>query len=403
MIEYDPFAEELRDDPFPTYARLRAESPVHYVERLDVWALALFEDVWKAGEDSSTFASPGPPLQTMATAAVMQADDPVDAASRGSIFGMNPPQHTQLRKRLARFFSPRGVAGLEERVRALAHECVADALPAGRCDVIGGLAAQVSTRVVCLLLGLPLEDGPHLTQIVTRFFSREPGVEGMPPDAVAASFELNAYLLEAVRTRRRRGVGDVDVLDLYLASAIDGRPYDDAELASHLMTLVVGGTETLPKVFAGGVLQLARHPAQRAELVADSSLIPQAFTEIARYEMPTQFLSRTARCDVEVRGQKIRAGQGVLLLYRSANRDPAEFEEPDRFDIHRCPQRILSFGHGTHVCLGQHAARLEARIMYEELLAAIPEYEVVEESVVPARSEFVAGYLEMPIVFAPTA
>ena len=118
-----------------------------------------------------------------------------------------------------------------------------------------------------------------------------------------------------------------------------------------------------------------------------------------RYEMPTQFLSRTAMRDVELRGQQIRAGQGVLLLYRSANRDEREFDEPDRFDIHRRPPRILSFGHGTHVCLGQHAARLEARVMYEELLAAVPEYVVVEQEVVRARSEFVDGYLRVPIVF----
>ena len=403
MIEYDPFSETMRDDPFPVYAQLRAESPVHYVERHGVWALALFDDVWKVGEDSATFSSPGPPLQTMATAEVMQADDPVEAAARGSIFGMNPPQHTALRKRLARFFSPRGVSGLEERVRAVARECIESALPTGRCDVIGDLAAQVSTRVVCLLLGLPLEDGPPLTRIVTRFFSREPGIEGMPPDAIAASHELNQYLLEEVQARRGRGARETDVIDLYMSAAIDERPYDDAELASHLMTLVVGGTETLPKVFAGGVLQLARHPDQRAQLAADPSLIPAAFSEIARYEMPTQFLSRTARRDVELRGQKIRAGQGVLLLYRSANRDAAEFEDPDRFDIHRRPPRILSFGHGTHVCLGQHAARLEAKVMYEELLAAIPEYEVPEEAIVPARSEFVAGYLEMPIAFEASA
>jgi hypothetical protein len=403
MVEYDPFSDVLRDDPFPTYARLRAESPVHYVERLDVWALSRFDDVWQAGADPATFSSPGPPLQTMATAEIIQSEDPVDAAARGSIFGMNPPQHTELRKRLAAFFSPRGVGRLEERVRAVAHDCVAAALPRGQLDVIGDLAAQVSTRVVCLLLGLPLEDGPHLTRVVTRFFAREPGVEGMPPDAMAASAELNEYLLGAVQERRRRGVGDADVLDLYMSAAIDDRPYDEAELASHLMTLVVGGTETLPKVFAGGVWQLARHPAQRAELVADPSLIPHAFTEIARYEMPTQFLSRTASVDTEVRGQPIRAGQGVLLLYRSANRDAAEFDDPDVFDIHRRPSRILSFGHGTHVCLGQHAARLEAKIMYEELLAAIPDYGVREEDIVPARSEFVAGYLSMPITFPAMA
>ena len=402
MIEYDPFSDEIRNDPFPVYARLRAESPVHYVERRGVWALALFEDVWHVGENPQTFMAPGPSLDTAATAEVLAAEDQLEMSARSSIFGMNPPQHTQLRKQLTRYFSPRGVAHLERAVRSLARECIAKALPVGRLDVIDDLAAQVSARVVCLTIGLPVEDGPQLASVVKRFFGREPGIEGMPPDAMAASGELQAYLFDAVRERRRRGTSGRDALDAYLQISIDGRPYSDDELASHLATLVVGGTETLPKVCAGGVLQLHRHPEQRADLVADPSLIPTAFTEIARYEMPTQFLSRTARRDVELRGQKIRAGQGVLLLYRSANRDAREFDDPDRFDIHRRAQRILSFGHGTHLCLGQHAARLEARVMYEELLAALPEYQVVEHEVVRARSEFVDGYLKMPIVFEPS-
>ncbi|MEE2662889.1 MAG: cytochrome P450 [Myxococcota bacterium] len=401
MIDYDPFSDEMRDDPFPVYARLRAESPVHYVERRGVWALSLFEDVWHVGENPQTFTAPGPSLDTTVTAEVLQAEDQTEVSARSSIFGMNPPQHTQLRKQLTRHFSPRGVAHLEHAVRSLARDCIAKALSVGRLDVIDDLAGQVSARVVCLTIGLPVEDGPQLAAVVKRFFAREPGIEGMPPDGMAASGELRGYLLDAVRERRRRGLGDGDVLDAYLQVAIDGRAYSDEELASHLTTLVVGGTETLPKVFAGGVLQLDRHPEQRAELVADPSLIPTAFTEIARYEMPTQFLSRTATRDVELRGQKIRAGQGVLLLYRSANRDAREFDDPDRFDIHRRAPRILSFGHGTHLCLGQHAARLEARVMYEELLSASPEYQVVEHEVVRARSEFVDGYLQMPIVFGP--
>ena len=126
-----------------------------------------------------------------------------------------------------------------------------------------------------------------------------------------------------------------------------------------------------------------------------------SFTEIARYEMPTQFLTRTVARDHELRGQKLEKGQGVLFLYRSANRDEDEFPDPDRFDIHRDPPRILSFGHGTHVCLGQHAAKLEAKVLLEGLLGAVPEYDLDESEVVPERSEFVAGYVSVPIHFTP--
>lgn len=399
MVDYDPFSDAILDDPFPVYSRLRAESPVHYLERHDSWALARFEDVWNASADPELFVSPGPSLQTISTAASLEAELADEEVAISSIFGMNPPQHTALRKRLVSNFGPGAVRRLEPRIAAIVDECLEQALARGRCDVIGDLAGQVSVRVACMIIGLPLEDANLLSSIVKRFFDREPGIEGLPPDALVASQELSAYLLDQVHARRRRGLADSDALDAYGSIEIDGSRFEDEDLASHLSILVVGGTETLPKVFAGGVLQLHRHPDQRAALVADPSLIPTAFTEIARYEMPTQFLTRTVGRDLELRGEKLREGQGVLLLYRSANRDEAEFDEPDRFDIQRAAPRILSFGHGTHICLGQHAARLEAKIMYEKLLAAVPDYTVLENEVVRARSEFVAGYHEMPIVF----
>ncbi len=401
MVDYDPLSEVMREDPFPVYARLRAESPVHYVERHDCWALSRFEDVWNAGADPETFMSPGPSLQNVNASADLEMDE-LSLSPRGSsLFTMNPPFHTELRKHLARLFSPAGVRRFEPQVRAATRECLAKALPSGRLDAISELAGQISVKVACLVTGLPLEDGDQLFSIVRRFFLREPGIEGLPPDAVAASGELREYLISAVREHRRRGSRGSAALDVYASVEVDGRPYTEEEVASHLMLLVVGGTETLPKVFAGGVLQLHRHRNQRALLLEDPSMIPAAFTEVVRYEMPTQFLPRTVRHDVELHGQRLRAGQGLLLLYRSANRDEREFDEPDRFEIRRRPPRILSFGHGTHVCLGQHAARLEARVLLEELLAAVPDHEVVEDEVVPARSEFVDGYLEMPIVFEP--
>ncbi|MCE2392831.1 MAG: cytochrome P450, partial [Proteobacteria bacterium] len=234
------------------------------------------------------------------------------------------------------------------------------------------------------------------------YFSREPGVEGMSPDAHAAAAELQAYLLDAVREKRRSGDERRDALSVYASFRPDGAPLNDDDFAQHLNILVVGGTETLPKVAGGGVIQLARHPDQRADLAEDPSLIRDAFSEIARYEMPTHFLTRRIARDHELRGQKLKAGQSVLFLYRCANRDEREFDRPDRFDVHRRPPRILAFGHGTHVCLGQQVARLEGRVILEELLAAFPDYAIEESEIVPERSEFVAGYVSVPIHFDPS-
>ncbi|MCH2169672.1 cytochrome P450 [Myxococcota bacterium] len=395
MVDYHPLAEIMRHDPLPVYEQLRKHSPVHYVEDIDSWALSRFEDVWSAGQNPELYRSPGPALLN----GVLDSDE--GQRGNSSIFGMNPPQHTILRKQLTRLFSPRAVSKLEPMIRSTVREYIESALPVGRLDVITDLGIQISVRVACTLIELPLSDADLLVNVVRRYFTREPGVEGMPPDAIAAAEELHGYLLDAVRDRRRRGVDGDDALTTYFGFQPEGRPLTDEELADHLDILVVGGTETLPKVFAGGIIQLHRHPDQRAALIADPSLIPMAFNEIARYEMPTQFLTRRATRDHELRGMEIREGQGILFLYRSANRDAAEFDEPDRFDIHRNPTRILSFGHGAHVCLGQHAARLEGRVMLEELLATVPDYSLDEDEVVPERSEFVAGYVSVPIHFDP--
>jgi cytochrome P450 len=400
MLDYDPFSDEILDDPFPIYKRLRDESPVHWLPQYNAWAISRFEDVWQVGQQPECFAAGSAGLdlldQELAFSRQMQVEE-----GRSNVNSMNPPDHTVLRARIAPHFTPRRVGRLEPEIRKTVIECLDRTLPTGRCDVIADLAGKISVKVACMLIGLPLEDSEFLSGLVNRFFLREAGTRGMTPDALAAMGEMRDYLLVAARKRRERGPGSEDLLDALLAAEIGGRPFSDEEIASQSSVLVVGGTETLPKVFAGGILQLFRNPDQRSRLAADPSLQRDAFTEILRMEMPTQFLGRVVARDVEFGGRQLREGQKVLLLFRSANRDDREFMAPDTFDIDRCPPRILSFGHGTHVCLGQHAARLEARIMYEELLARVPDYHVNEAEVVPARSEFVAGYLSVPITFDP--
>jgi hypothetical protein len=163
--------------------------------------------------------------------------------------------------------------------------------------------------------------------------------------------------------------------------------------------LVIGGSETFPKTLATGVLRLWQHKDQRRALVADPSLIPGAYDEIVRFDMPTQFLGRTLRKDVILHGQRMRQGEAVIFLYASANHDEREFANPDAFDVRRRPARILSFGAGTHQCLGTHVARLEGKLTLETILARMPEYEVDLEHAVRLRTEFVQGYSSLPIRF----
>jgi hypothetical protein len=200
--------------------------------------------------------------------------------------------------------------------------------------------------------------------------------------------------------RRAEGTAGAHPLDALIEFEQDGRRLDDAEIASHMSLLLIGGSETFPKVFANLARRLAEHPDQRARVTADLSLAPDAVVEALRYDMPTQLLGRSISRDVELHGEKLRAGEVIFFLYASANRDEREFDDPDTFDIARRPRRILSFGHGTHACLGQHVAKAEARIALEELLARAPEYAVDLAGAVRLRTEFVQGFSRLPVRFA---
>ena len=315
---------------------------------------------------------------------------------------MDPPQHTRLRARIRRHFAPARVAALEPEIRAYARACFEALAPQGACDAIADFSARIATHVTCVANGFPLEDGEMLNGLVQRFFGREEGVDGMTEDGLRAAVELTDYFAALIRARRSDpGDGD-DVIGDLIAFVEDGAKLDDETIGSHLSMLMIGGAETFPKVFASAVHRLDQHPDQRALLVADPKRIPDAWTEVLRYDMPTQFLGRTLLRDVEIHGEKLREGQAVLFLYPSANRDDREFPEPDRFDILRRPTRILSFGHGTHACIGAHFARLEGRIALELLLERAPGFRVEHDRVERLRTEFVQGFATMPITFEPS-
>jgi cytochrome P450 len=182
---------------------------------------------------------------------------------------------------------------------------------------------------------------------------------------------------------------------------IAGERADDMRVAVHLNMLAIGGTETFPKVFSAALSRLAQNPDQRAACARDASLIPDAFHETLRIDMPTQMLGRTIARDFEMHGEKLSAGSGLLFLWGSANRDEREFRDPDRFDLYRRAPRILSFGHGQHMCLGAHVARLEGRVVIEEVLRVMPEYEIDAAGIQRLRSEFFRGFAALPIRFPP--
>jgi cytochrome P450 len=391
-VQYDPFSEEVMADPHPIYKRLRDEAPAYRIEKYNAWALSRFEDVWNASLMTEALIT----SKGTTSAQVLTKVQPVTPM----INTMDPPAHTELRTQIRRFFMPGAVRQWEAKIGAVVDACFERFRGAGRCDVMGDFASVVSTSTACMFVGIPLEDANQLNDLVWRFFKREPGIDGMTPDGLAAMMELNQYFQDLIKTRRAQPERD-DIVNMLLNIEIGGEKLGDDAIGSHLSMLIIGGSETFPKTFANVIRRLGEHPDQRAACAADFSLIPDAYMEGLRYDMPTQFLCRTVAKPVTFHGQTFREGEGVCLLYTSANRDEREFPDPDRFDIRRRAPRILSFGQGIHLCLGMHVAKLEAKLCLEKTLRYMPEYEVDLKNAVRQRTDFVQGYASLPITFRP--
>jgi cytochrome P450 len=311
---------------------------------------------------------------------------------------MDAPDHTRLRSAFRKPFAAPEVAGLEPMIRKIAVDSMNAGVERGSMDVLGDFTSKVAVTVACTISGLPPEDGPFLNELVWRFFKREEGVTGMTDAGLAAMGEMFAYFHEKI-AERRAGERRNDVLQTLLEFEQDGKPLEDEALASHLSMLIIGGSETFPKTFASIVRRLWEHPDQRQMCIDDPTLIPDAYNEGLRFDMPTQFLMRVVKRPCEFAGAKMTEGQPVMFLYHSGNHDEREFDNPDQFQILRRPPRILSFGYGPHSCLGINVARLEGRVCLEELLKRRPNYEVDLENSERLLTEFVQGYWKLPIRF----
>ena len=389
MIEYNPLMPEIFEDPLPIYARLRAEAPAYYVEEFDCWALSRFEDIWEQSGDNESYSAA---LRGTTPAHLITKQQSVFP----SVNMMDPPEHTRNRALISGAFKPRRVASLAPVVEDIVEKHAVALETDGKVDLVSDYIAKIAMEVSCVLLGLPLEDADLLYGFVNRFFARENDQPGMTEDGLLAAEDLNRYLEELIRFRRKHPTDDDVLLNAYLGAEFDGKPLPDDNVASQMSTLVIGSTDSFPKVFASYLLELSRHPDQREELVAQPALIPNAFREGLRFGMPTQFLGRTVVKPVELHGKTFEPGQAVIFLFPSANRDEREFDHPDAFDIHRRSRRILTFGHGSHSCLGTHIAALEGEVATRALLDRMPQFVVDEDRSERLRSEFVAGIVGLP-------
>ena len=388
-IEYNPFAYRIHEDPYPTYARMREEAPAYHNPELGFWALSRFEDVLNGYRDWQNFTS----TQGIAIGESGNISSP-------SMIGMDPPDQTKLRKLVVRAFTPQRVGAMEARIRGLCTRFLDGLVEEGECDLIARFAALLPSDVISTLLGAPPEQHAQLRLWTADLLTREDGVATPPAAAQEASQNLIAFFQRLIVEKRRRP-GD-DLVSGLVAAELEGRRLSDEEILGFAMLLIAGGNETTEKLIANTVHQLARHPDQRARLIADPSLIPSAVEESLRFRCPTQYMVRATPCDYEVHGVTIRKGEQVVLLIGAANHDPRQFDAPECFDIDRSMERHLAFGFGVHFCLGARLARLEARVAMEEIHARLPDYEVDETGVSVVHATNVAGLATLPIRFTPS-
>jgi cytochrome P450 len=302
-----------------------------------------------------------------------------------------------MRGLVSRAFTPRRIADLEPRVRELTRQHIARFAADGRCDFVRDFGARLPMDVISEMLAVPEADRDMLRGWADAVVHREDGVYDIPAAGMAAAASLIGYFTDVVAERRR--VPSDDLSAALLTAEVDGDRLDDAEVVGFLFLMIIAGNETTAKLLGNALYWLWRNPEQRRAVEADPRLIPRWVEETLRYDGSTQALARTLTTDVDLHGERLRAGERVVLLVGSGNRDERVFPEADRFDVHRDTSDMLSFGHGLHFCLGAALARLESRVALEEVQARLRGWEIDPTGLVRIHSVNVRGFAAMPIEF----
>ena len=397
---YDPFDPDVMANPLPYYRTLRDEYPVYYIDKWDTYALSRFDDIWNLlGVNDGTFVASEGTLPA-ATVLAHRNDGAVqDPPLHPMPFHANfdSPIYEDVRRCTSAQFRPRSAAKLADRIRTLANERLDELLPRGRFDLTQDYGGIVAASMVCEFVGLPVDLAPEVLATVNAGSLAQPG-EGVEVGNSRPGYL--SYLTPIIERRRADGHdGSVPIADALIGFRLpDGSAFGDMEAAVQMLGVFIGGTETVPKITATGLWQLLRHPDQLAAVRADlDGNVPVAREEIIRHSAPAQWFARTVRRPYTVHGTTINPGQRVITLLASAARDEREYDNPDDFVWNRPIERLLSFGHGQHFCLGVHVARLEITIMIQEFLKRVPDYHIDEAAASRPPSSFQWGWNNIPV------
>jgi cytochrome P450 family 142 subfamily A polypeptide 1 len=373
-------------NPHDAFTWMRANAPVYWDGH--AWGIARHADLKAISKDPRTFSNAGG----------IRADaDPLQM-----MIDMDDPEHLRRRKLVNRGFTPRRVRDREDEVRRACTQIIDAVCERGACDFVTDIAAWLPLIMIGDDLGVAPEDRAQLLEWSDAMLS---ALTGDPASLEPATLAFIGYTEYANRViAQRKAEPRDDLMSVLCHAEVDGDRLDHQEIIDESLLILIGGDETTRHVISGGGYQLLAERSNWERLRADRSLLGTAIEEMLRWVTPIKNMNRTATRDVVVGGQQIREGDNVLLLYPSANRDEDVFDDPFRFDVARTPNDHVAFGFGTHFCLGNSLARLELRVMFEELLDRLPDLELVSTDEPAYRAaNFVSGYESMPVRFTPTA
>jgi cytochrome P450 len=384
-------------DPYPLYQQLRDEAPVHRDPYLHVWLVTSYADV--VGVLQRFSAQRAPTVEKLTELGLAQLS-PIARLMAEQMLFLDPPQHTRVRALAAAAFTPRRVELLREHIQVVADDLLDAAVDRGEMDVMSDFAHRLPAIVMATTLGLPIEDYPRLKAWAEEFADMLGAIQHNP--TVAAGLlrrleDMTSYFRDAVR---RQAASPSDGLVGAMAMAeVDGERLSEDEVVGNLILTMVGGYETTSHLIGSGLLTLLRNPDELARLRDEPDLMPSAVEELLRLESPIQHTARVATADVEIGGQLIHRGDAVLALLGAANRDPAQFPDPNRVDLARTDNRHLAFGWAGHFCFGASMARLEGAIALATLLRRLPDVRLVSEQVSWRPNPAFRGPAALPVVF----
>jgi cytochrome P450 len=384
------YSVEINVDPYPVYRRLREEAPLYYNDTHDFWAVSRYEDVEKGLLDAQTYISgKGAILE------VIKADIDIPP---GVIIFEDPPTHTIHRRLLSRAFTPRRVAELEPKIREFCAHSLDPLVGSGGFDFIADFGAQMPMRVISMLLGIPESDQEAVRDHADNSLRTKAG----EPMQVTGNIVTGELFADYIDWRAEHPSDDImtELLNVEFTDETGAvRRLTRGELLTYLEVLAGAGNETTTRLIGWTAKVLAEHPDQRADLVKDPSLVPNAIEEVLRFEGPAPHVGRyVAKQDLVVRDTKVPAGSVMLFLLGSANRDDRRFPDGDSFDIHREVTRHLTFGNGIHLCMGSALARMEGRIALEELLLRFPEWDIDYSKARLSPTSTVRGWDTLPAI-----